>query len=108
MKSFWTWLARISFGVTALVVLLLGGCLVEVLATTPDSAKRHIQLVFEEECRQKAVNAQDYNGPFLKAEDFWHHEFYWVNEHGRGSALGLVQFFPLQSEIWFLEAGSKF
>jgi hypothetical protein len=107
MKRAWIWLLR-AFIVTAAIILLFFGVgLFELLSTSDESAKQHIQVVFEDECLQKGLNKNNYEGPYIKRKDFWHYEFFWKNSHNAQFVLGQIQFFPIQSEIWFLEPGAK-
>lgn len=95
------------FVLVLVVVAVTGYCLYEAATMTQDTAKDHIQIVFAEECVRHGLNPKDFQGPFIKNGDFWHYEFYW-NEVKTGQlALGLIQFFPLQSDIWFLGQESK-
>jgi hypothetical protein len=107
MKRAWIWFSRAFTAAAAIIILFFGVGLFELLSTNDQSAKRHIQVVFEDECAQKGLNRNDYEGPYLKRKDLWRYEFYWINSHNAQLVLGQVQFFPIQSEIWFLEPGAK-
>lgn len=107
MKRVWIWLLR-AFIVTAAIILLFWGVgLFDLLSTSDESAKRHIQIVFEDECLQKELNKNNYEGPYIKRKYSWNYEFYWKDSYSMQFVLGQIQFFPLQSEIWFLEPGAK-
>jgi hypothetical protein len=85
----------------------LGAAFWERLTQDKVTAGRHIQVIFAEDCRQQGLNSDDFDGPFLMKSDFWHYEFYWKNRKADQFVLGVVQFFPIRSEVWFLTPGSK-
>lgn len=107
MGSASRWLIRGLTTLTAAAALFLCFSLVEFLSATDETIKGHIQVLFEDRCVQNVLNKSDFEGPIIKNKDFWHYEFYWKNRSTQQIALGLVEFFPIRSEVWFLEPGAR-
>lgn len=107
MKITVIWALRTFIAIVSIVLILFGAGLYERLTTNQEAAERHIQVVFVEECNRRGLNKMDFQGPVLRKSDFWHYEFYWKDVKTTRMVLGQVQFFPIQSDIWFLDQGSK-
>jgi hypothetical protein len=107
MKRIIVWVLRTATAAAAVLAILLATGFYTLLSTGEIQAKDHAQLVFAEECGRQGVVAAEYQGPFLMHKTFWSYQFYWRNKENDRLALGLIQFFPMQTEIWFLPPGAK-
>jgi hypothetical protein len=57
------WIGSYALSSAAIILLFFGVGLLELLSTSDESAKQHIQVVFEDECLQKWLNKNNYEGP---------------------------------------------
>jgi len=101
------WLFRTSAALASIVITILAAGLYERVTTNEEAAARHIQKVFQQECANRGIDQKEFQGPVLKNEDIWHYEFYWKDVRTARIVLGQVRFFPIQSDIWFLDQGAK-
>ncbi len=107
MSRLFTWVFRVSAALFSILFVLLGAEIYQRITTTEEAAARHIQEIFRDECTKNKIDEKEFQGPFLKNESFWHYAFYWKNIKTERVVLGQVQFFPLQSDIWFRDQGTQ-